>query len=219
MGCYGSFTCNLPLPRPAVVAHSRQREPKTTIAAPGHPGPGDSGAPGRPRQPPHRHGRPRASLRRLPWAGRPGHQRGLLPAHRGQARGLPLPPAAELPRRPAPERCHGLPAAQHVRRLPAPDRRLLRPARPALPRAPDHRRRTRGAGARRAAGAPRRPPAQAAGLRQLPRRRHDRHRAGRAGPAGPAARLPAGPIRRLAQRRAPGPRARLHGRDRAPPEP
>src|SRR5690606_18212804 len=53
----------------------------------------------------------------------------------------------------------------------------------------------------------------------LPWQRHDRHPAGRARPAGPAARLPAGPVRRLAQRRAPGARARLHGRDRAPPEP
>ena len=65
----------------------------------------------------------------------PRRSRRLLPAHRRQARRLPVQPAAEFSRRTPALRADGAAAGPAVRRLPAGDRAAFRRARPALPAA------------------------------------------------------------------------------------
>ena len=147
----------------------------------------------------------------------PRRARRLLPAHRRQAGRLPVQPAAQLPRRPAPLRadertcsrrsttptCARSPPTSPALDLPYPPPLAplalggdcATPARPLVRR--------------------RRPGARHAGLHRLPRHGDDRHRAVRPGPARPAARLPQRPARRLAQRQAARAAARLHGAGRA----
>ena len=78
----------------------------------------------------------RARLHRLPRPRGPRRERRLLPAHRRQAGRLPVQPAAQLSRRPAPLRADGGPARAARRRLPARDRRPLR--RLEIPYPPPH---------------------------------------------------------------------------------
>ena len=84
----------------------------------------------------------------------PRRARRLLPAHRRQAGRLPVQPAAQFPRRPAPLRADERAARAARRRLPARDRRLLRVARSALPAAAARRRPAALLEARRGARAP-----------------------------------------------------------------
>lgn len=55
-----------------------------------------------------------AGVRRVPWAGGPRYQPGVLPSYRGQARRLPVQPTAELQGRATEVRSHEPPCAADV---------------------------------------------------------------------------------------------------------
>ena len=157
------------------------------------------------------HGRARRRLYRLPRRAGPRRVRWLLSASGRQAPGVPLPPAAELPRRPAAVPAHVASAGRPARRLPARDRGLFRRPARAVSGGGAPRGFHRDPGGRPQACPGRRRRSRPAGMRRLPWRRAGRAIAGRARPAGPAARLHRRPDRQLEERAAARGRARLHG--------